>query len=156
MGKYPTKLKKETVNKLVMLLQAGNFVTTSAAAVGIHVNTLKTWIRLGRDEVDEDGTVIKPGRKAYRDVAAAFDEAMGIGEVALLDQVQKGGWKGAAWILERRHPDRWRVKNQFEVAGPGGKPLAAGSPMVFVNFGNADASSPFRFEDAEDHGDPAT
>lgn len=32
-------------------------------------------------------------------------------------------WRAAAFILERRHPDRWGRQIKTEVSGPGGKPV---------------------------------
>lgn len=32
-------------------------------------------------------------------------------------------WRAAAFILERRHPDRWGRQVKAEVSGPGGKPV---------------------------------
>lgn len=32
-------------------------------------------------------------------------------------------WRAAAFILERRHPDRWGRQVKTEISGPGGKPV---------------------------------
>lgn len=32
-------------------------------------------------------------------------------------------WRAAAFVLERRHPDRWGRQVKTEVSGPGGKPV---------------------------------
>jgi hypothetical protein len=32
-------------------------------------------------------------------------------------------WTAAAWILERRQPDRWGRRERIEHSGPGGKPI---------------------------------
>lgn len=39
--------------------------------------------------------------------------------LARIEQAAEQQWQAAAWILERRWPDRWGARQRHEVASPG-------------------------------------
>lgn len=113
----PTKLTPEVHETIVGMLRKGNFVETAAAAAGVDRETVRRWLRRGASA--------KSGRfKRFRDdVLAAVSEA----EVGLVDLVRKAAkgkrpaWQAAAWMLERKFPERWgrRLKVQAQVTVQG-------------------------------------
>lgn len=46
-----------------------------------------------------------------------------ITEEVVTTKTTQPDWRAAAFILERRHPERWVKKQQTELSGPGGKPI---------------------------------
>lgn len=112
----PTRLTPEMRDKILTLIEAGCFCSTVAEAVGIHVNTLKLWRLRSKDEVDEQGNIVKRAQEPFRSFVLEFDKAAAIREIKLVQEVRKGGWKGAAWLLSRLYPDRWSQKRQIEAA----------------------------------------
>jgi hypothetical protein len=86
--------------KLCRIIRAGNYAETAAAACGINRDTLREWIKRGARE----------GAGRYHDLAVAIDEASGHAEVravAIIGKAAETQWQAAAWMLERKHPDRW-------------------------------------------------
>lgn len=149
------KLTPARHKKLVAMMKAGNFMGTAAQACGIHVNTLRIWLTKGRDKLDDQGEVAEEGDPKFRQFAADFDAASAVGEVELVRVVKKGDWKGAAWILERRHPDRWRGKSSVEMSGPGGKPLeTAVAPVILISVAGQEPA-PWTFDKEPDGSTPA-
>lgn len=153
MSKRAPKLTIERKERILEMMRAGNFMTTAAAAAGIHYNTLRKWVELGRDKYDEAGNIVESGNPKYREFAQAYEQATAEGEVALVAMVKDGGWKGAAWLLERRHADRYRLKTAVEMSGPGGKPIEALPPTIVVAV-EGKVMHPFTFEAGAEDADP--
>lgn len=82
-------------------LRLGMYQREAAQAAGIDPDTYYRWLRQG--EQQQSG--------AYRSFHDAVKKAMAEGEQALLARIQmaanEGTWQAAAWILERRHRERW-------------------------------------------------
>lgn len=59
----------------------------------------------------EQGTRDGAKNKQYRDFRAAVERARAEAEATLVARVakaaQNGSWSAAAWLLERRAPERW-------------------------------------------------
>lgn len=112
----PTKLTDALRDELVKLIQAGNYIETAAAAVGIHKDSLYEWLKRGARE--------KKG--PYREFSDAVQKAMGFAEsrdVLLIAKAAASQWQAAAWRLERKYPARWGRKDRMEVTGKGGAPI---------------------------------
>lgn len=54
-------------------------------------------------------------------------------------------WRAAAFILERRHPDRWGRQVKTELSGPGGKPVP-------IQITTIEAVAPAALQEAQDGG----
>lgn len=99
----PSKLTDELVERVRLLVAAGNPLQLAAEACGVQRQTLHAWIRRG----ERGGATNEP----YRTFAAAVEQARAEAEGDLVAQVRKasasGSWRAAAWLLERSAPDRW-------------------------------------------------
>ena len=111
----PPKLTDERIEMIGAALMAGNYMDTCAALAGIDRETLRLWMRRGRDELDRRGC----GQKAQRGNAKhvklvrAIDMAVAQGEASNLNIIRKAGkehWQAVAWMLERRFPEKWGKK----------------------------------------------
>lgn len=127
-GGRPTKFTPETKEKILTALRAGNYRQVACRYAGISHQTLRNWINRAEE-----------GDPAYVEFVEALEKAEADAEVADLALIRRaagdGAWQAAAWIRERKNPERWgrRERTQVELSGPDGGPVAlAVSHMVDV------------------------
>jgi hypothetical protein len=92
----PSKLTRETQDRIVLALRAGNHLSVAARAAGLSEATVYRWL--------------KARGSAYRAFAAAVERAIAESEVVLVATIAQGAARNpgvALKMLERRHPDRW-------------------------------------------------
>ncbi len=99
----PSKLTPELQAHFCALLRAGNTIEVAAVASGVGVSTYYSWVA----RADQGRVSDKP----YAEFSAAVDQAHAEAESILVTRVAqaaaKGSWQAAAWMLERRNPERW-------------------------------------------------
>jgi transposase len=80
----------------------------AARAAGISEATFYRWLQRGENS--------KSG--IFREFCEAVKNAEAEAEAELLsfiiEQARSGTWQAAAWILERRHPERWARRERME------------------------------------------
>jgi len=105
------KFTPELAKEITQLIAKGNYLETAAAACGVSVAAVRTWIR--------DGRRAKSGPK--RNFAIAYKRAEAKAESEAVNGIRYHGrktWQALAWYLERRHPNRWaRREVKIEPAG---------------------------------------
>ena len=113
----PCKLTPALQEKIVELLELGIPPQKVCDRVNIAYSTYREWVQRGNGENPKD----RPNNEQFADFSAEVNEAIAIGEINLLQSINnssKNDWRAAAWILERRFPDRWsnnrRVKEQAD------------------------------------------
>jgi len=100
----PSKLTPQLNNKLLGLIRIGTPMETACRACGLDYVTVREWIRRGKGEHERSPT------PEYVNFANGYDKAVAEAEISLLATINiasKKDWKAAAWLLARRHPDRW-------------------------------------------------
>jgi len=108
----PSKLTPELQEKLCSVIRAcACSVEAAAAAVGVDSSTLRRW--RARGMIEEDGP--------YRAFCTALTHAREHSEATLSALIARAGqedWRAAAFLLERRFPDRYgnqiKVLNQIQ------------------------------------------
>lgn len=121
-----SKLSDQVWARIQRSVELGNYAKTAALAAGIAETTYYKWRRRGAKDRAE-------GRRTRY---ARFDEDMEVAEARAeehhLRQIvqaasgtrnQPGDWKAAAWLLERKHPDRFGRRVSQSISGPGGGPV---------------------------------
>jgi transposase len=110
----PTKLNPAVANAICTNLASGASIEASAEAAGITRATVHNWLKRGRAEDAPD---------EFAQFAADVTEAQAVAEVHLVRIMRQaasdggpGDWRAAAWLLARRHPERWSEKRQLEVS----------------------------------------
>lgn len=91
---------------------AGNYIEPSCAFAGVPYTTVRRWMNRGENATSGE----------YRDFYLAVTNAIAQAEIASAADIKLAGrggdWRASAWLLERRHPDRWsntqRVKIEVE------------------------------------------
>jgi hypothetical protein len=91
----------EIVEKILLILRAGNYFEVAAAVVGVSRRSLYRWMEQRED---------------FRE---KVQQAIAISEMKALKRIQDaadaGVWQAAAWKLERRFPERWARRDRPEV-----------------------------------------
>ena len=116
----PTKFTPETRKLLLDALSAGNYRNVACAYAGIHYSTLNEWL-LRADDPDSD-----PEYAEFSDAVRKAEASAEVRDIALIETAaREGTWQAAAWLRERKNPERWgrRERTQVEVSGSGGGPL---------------------------------
>ena len=120
----------DRITELVLqVLRAGGYDETAANRAGVTVKCFYEWLRKG----DPAGT--DPERARYRAFRAEVEKARAESEsrsVALVAQAAATNWQAAAWLLERRWPERWARPSQRE------KDEGAGAPVQVDPFAEVD------------------
>lgn len=101
----PSKLTPAIKNRLLGLIKIGTPLETACRACRLDYSTVREWISRGKNSHSSRGV-----SKIYADFADDYDVAVSEAEIILINQIQKASskdWKAAAWLLARRHPDRW-------------------------------------------------
>jgi hypothetical protein len=112
----PTKLTPEAIAQLEQLVRAGTTIDVAAAAVGVNRATIYRWLAAG--EKARKGTYTRQLREAVERARAESESVL----VARIGQAAaKGSWQAAAWLLERRFPERWMkpTERPLPEAAPG-------------------------------------
>jgi hypothetical protein len=101
-------------------IECGLNVTVAAKKCSLAIGTIRTWLRLGRNEENQEAK--------YTDFVIRFEAAQAEAEGTMLDRVRKaatqeGDVKAAQWYLERLHPERYGKQTRLEVTGADGTEL---------------------------------
>lgn len=116
----PTKFTPDTRDKILTALRAGNYRITACRYANISHHTLLKWLKIAENP---------DAPPEYVEFATAVEKAEADAEVADLALIrraaQDGQWQAAAWIRERKNPERWgrRDRASVELSGPDGGPL---------------------------------
>ena len=113
----PTKIDNpDLVETVVNFIKAGNYLNTACEAAGISHQTYYNWKAraeegLASGRTDKYVEFFERIKKAEKE-AEAFLVA-NIKNAA----VKKNVWQAAAFLLERKYPERWGRKDRQEVTG---------------------------------------
>jgi len=97
----PSKLNERIKKSLLDAVASGTTLEGACDFAGIDYSTFKRWMSKG-ERAD--------GRPEYRAFRAAVKDALSVFEVAALARIQQASkqhWVAAAWLLERRFPERY-------------------------------------------------
>ena len=108
MAGRPCKLTPEVQTKIVAAVRAGNYARVAAQCAGIGESTFYRWLEQG--EAEEEG----PFREFWEAIKAAEAEAEARA-VEMVRKHMKDSWQAAMTFLERRHPDRWKRRDELDI-----------------------------------------
>jgi len=114
----PPKLTADVVGKILMAVRAGNYPEVAARWAGISAATYYRWCKDPR-----------PPYVAFRaalDMADAECEAMVIGNLARLSRTST---RAAAFLLERRWPEKWAKSRRLPPEPSADTPTAPPPPQ---------------------------
>lgn len=96
------------------------YLETFAQWIGVDRSAVLQWLRRGREErrrTSDPRAKPRPDEAIYVEFLRAYELGMLKTEKAALEAIIKVGtqglvWQAAAWILERRFPERWGKPEQ--------------------------------------------
>lgn len=98
----PSKLTPENKSALLACIKLGNYVEVSCETVGISKNTYYEWIKKAEKAREQGRT------NEYTEFQDELTRAQGIAEINMVKKISENeDWKAQAWILARRHNERW-------------------------------------------------
>lgn len=108
-GGSPAKYTEEILNQIVEAIRHGNYYETAAAYAGIDSDTLRRWMKWGRQGRDQ--MLIDFLEKVKQAKAEAE-----VRDLRYIGLAAEKNWFAAAWRLERRYPNRWG-RQRLEITG---------------------------------------
>ncbi len=107
-------LTRAHIDEVSLLLPRTLYIETVAAQMGVHRQTFWQWIKAGSAESlrREDGLEPNPKWDLHVDLYYVVKKCLAVAESDYLVNIQNASidprnWTAAAWLLERRNPQRW-------------------------------------------------
>ncbi len=110
----PSKLSEEIIETICARLVEGVSVEAASEAAGVHRSTFYYWLKRASEEGASE-LHLKLAREVCEAQALAEAHLVGIMRRAALEG-SSGDWRAAAWLLARRHPDRWSEKREIQIS----------------------------------------
>jgi hypothetical protein len=99
----PTLCNEEMADKILRNLAAGSYLITACEAAGVSYHSVRQWLLKGKEQ-RETGNLDNP----YVKFASKLVRAEHSAEQALVTRLNVAeDWRAQAFLLERRHRDRW-------------------------------------------------
>jgi hypothetical protein len=108
-------LNEDVIEKTKKFLVAGNYANVVVQYLGIDESTYYRWMQKGKVDIENNKDTIYS--KFFKTVKESEAEAEMINIQRIQKASQDGTWQAAAWYLERKHFDRWGIKNKIEHSG---------------------------------------
>ena len=112
-------MKPAQAKAVIANIKAGSFLDTAAADAGISGRTVRRWRARGRDALDLADDNLRAVPKADRPFArfaVDCDRELAIVEAGLVRKVAESeDWRSAAFLLERRFPERYAPTTKVSV-----------------------------------------
>lgn len=140
------KISDAIITKIAANMCIGQNLEEAAVVAGVSRTTLWNWRKRGiaeeerlakreqdleqgkePDHSDEEHDKIAQREAPYLKLWQKVSEATARWEKAMLVYLDKGAkkdWKAAAWMLERRAPERWNRLNKVQLSGDADAPVA--------------------------------
>jgi hypothetical protein len=109
-GRKPPRWDDPRILALLGYLEIGAYRGQAITAAGLAERTVMRWLETGRDEAECTDAEDLP-LTFYRHFWQVVARAEAVPVMRALESIhlagQRGGWRAAAWFLERRYPDVW-------------------------------------------------
>ena len=104
-GRKPKiEVDDELIEDIAQAVRAGNFIKTACEYVGIDESTYYRYMKLGKQDVEDNkDTIYSKFYKTLKKARATAETR----NVAVINQASEESWQASAWWLERSFPDRW-------------------------------------------------
>ncbi len=112
----PRLLTPEVQDVIFEAIEAGAKLEIAAKAAGIGARTLDGWLHHGRIELRDSPDMESPCGDFVRAVTVA-SATFEIDCLAMIQDAAPKNWTAAAWLLERKFPERYAKVDRVRVTG---------------------------------------
>lgn len=117
-------LTDKLIEQFADIMRSGVYLETAAAYLSITKETLYAWLRRGARErhrlENDENAKPDPAEDIYLRLSDAIKKAVAEAEYrdyTIIEKAAETQWQAAAWRLERRFPERWAKKDNFNTSG---------------------------------------
>ncbi len=115
----PMKLTKEIIAEYARILPLCQFLDSVSDHLGIDRKTIHNWLRRGRLEMErmvkQETDLCLKSELLCLELFHVHKRAMAEGEIRnnvfICNAAEIGMWQAAAWLLERRYPEKYGSQN---------------------------------------------
>lgn len=119
----PKLLTAELQDRIAEHLKEGHGGTEAARLAGISKSSYYEWLKQAReDEAAGLETVYTRFAEVVAEAEAELEHT-NLARIRAAAESGPKGWTASAWLLERRFPGRWSLRNRVELAGADGEPV---------------------------------
>jgi len=114
-GRPSRIFETEKIEEFLKLIQDGVDFNIAADSSRLARSTIYEWLKKGREiQVNlDESSELSEYERALLDFLEQFMRARVTPEIKALEiissSIENGSWRAAAWILERRFPERWAL-----------------------------------------------
>lgn len=121
----PSKFTPEACEAILLGIRGGNYLNVACELAGVSYRTFRRWMVIAEDPNGDPAYAEFAAKVAQAEAQAEAANIAVIRQAARPTKARQGDWKAAAWLEERRHPQRWgrRDTTAVEVSGPDGGPI---------------------------------
>ena len=112
----PRLLTPKVQEVICEAIEAAAALEIAAQAAGIGARTLDEWLQHGRKELEADPDAEGPCADFVRAVSVASAKFEG-DCLAMIQDAAPKNWTAAAWLLERKFPERYAKVDRVRVSG---------------------------------------
>ena len=110
----PSKLTPETMNRIISVIEAGNYIEVACQSVGINIDTYYHWLERAREDIEEG---LSETESSYITFSEAVKKAHAAAELVLLSKIRDcKDWQRFAWILERTRQERYALRSKLDLS----------------------------------------
>lgn len=126
-GGRKTKLTPQIIEDFARILSTVLYLETVGDYLGVERTTWRKWLKRGAAEVarlHKPGEVPNKREELFVQFFHTVKKARAEGEFCHLSTLRKASqekWQAAAWILERRYPEKWGQKTHLDATISGKK-----------------------------------
>lgn len=112
----------EKAEAVLRYLENGHYMTEACRLARVSPKTVRAW--LAQAQKDEEAG-IETQFTAFAERVARAEAKLEERQLSRIEAAasEPKGWTAAAWLLERRFPQRWSLRNRVELAGADGEPV---------------------------------
>jgi transposase len=118
----PTLLTDDLADRIVQVVQAGNYLKTAAQFAGVGQSTLLGWLARGRAAaaLADTGQPVPAEEERYLTFLERVTQGETVAEVSAVTHWRRAftdDWRAARDYLARKRPDQWAAKTTVTLSG---------------------------------------
>ncbi len=108
-----SKLTDRTHRIILSALGSGCYRATACEYANVSPSAFYSWLERG--QLDIERGLNTPHAKLVRDIEQAEAAAEVRALALIMKAAHNGAWQAAAWMLERKHPEKWGKRERLSI-----------------------------------------